>query len=199
MNNNDKFLEMVKRCCNKNKISFVLSPTHVVDSGDGIECSGFFSDITNTLAVAQLSHNWFSVLIHEFCHMCQWSENSPLWINRGEINPWFWKAVLGEISINDQHFHQAIDRQLEVELDCEKRTVKYILDNKFPIDIISYIKGANAYILYYTFIKKYKTWYKKPPYNVDEINHLMPIDLQEFSWYTTLPKEYELLVQEKCL
>ncbi len=194
-----EFISFVENECKKYNIKFILSEDQKVDQGDGLGCSGFFDEPTKTLAVAKGFNGWQSILVHEYGHMTQWIDNSVYWTNRGERHNWFWKWIAGEVEMDRDMVSTEMWNQLLVEYDCEKRSLELIKNHNLPIDQAKYIKGANSYILFYTFINMYGKWYDEKPYNVPEILDLMPDTLMPIDWYKNLNPEYESLIFNKCI
>lgn len=163
------------------------------DLGD-VPCSGYFNDDTDgdvpELAVAMGGgiQKWLPVLVHESCHLDQWLEKSPLWTRHPLGDP----AGLIDDWINGEEFEpEVVDtifkENIALELDCEQRSVKKILENHLPIDIDTYIQKANAYLMFYLYCKKHRTWSdpKHSPYQ-DAISEKLLT-----TWYDS----YEVLPQ----
>jgi hypothetical protein len=66
---------------------------------------------------------------------------------------------------------------IEMERDCEKRTIELIKKYSLPIDLDNYKNNAIMYLYYYTYAKKFRTWF------LDEISFddLEEIDMTSLS------------------
>lgn len=145
-----KFYKHVIKTCAKNKIKFILEP----DTGDN--CRGSFNDFDRELKVTLVDeYGWIGVLAHEYSHMQQWVEKSPIYTaTYRRLNPttvvdnW-----LEGIKYGDRTLDKCFMLVKELEFDCEKRAVENIKLWKLPIDIPKYIKGAIAYTYYYDFLR----------------------------------------------
>lgn len=179
----DRFLlDSIKKLEN-NKVKLILSTQDYLKLGRKTNCNGYFEEDKKELAVATGNglNYWLPILVHETSHFDQWREKSTVWAN-------YSKAVGKEIILKTR----------DLELDCEIRSVEKIKKYDLPINKSEYIKKANAYILFYTFIGNTKRWYVigKEPYNNKKIVNLMPdhfnID------YNVLDKKLEKLYHQ-CL
>ena len=176
-------------------VKVILSPTEKV-LYENILCSGYFTDKTDppTLAVATKRPDWILIFLHESQHMEQWSEKlSPkgieLW-NRSKIAWDFITEWLDGKEIDDISDH--IDIAQHLEIDCEKRTVKIL--NQMKIPILRYIQNCNSYLLYYPYMKAYRKWYSKPPYDFKELVDMMPEHFLSLRQYKQLPRYYEKFI-----
>lgn len=179
-----KFLELVEQEAGLYRVKLLLSKESHVESGS-ILCNGYFSDEPKpTLAVAMGKpiEQWLPILVHEYCHMRQWIEQSPYWtgnkLGKFEatdiIDMWLQDMVELSDSQKDLYFSKVI----MVEKDCEERVVKLIKQFNLPIDPELYTQKANAYVLFYNVVKKYRKWYRpnQEPYNLAHIYEIMPKD-----------------------
>lgn len=189
--------DIITTCLN-NGIKFNLSPTKKVflDEKD-LGCSGFFDSNLKILSVAT-GHPikfWFSTLLHEYNHLLQYIEN-PKKFDGGGIDLWKW--ISGDIKATKKEARLAINYSRDMELDCEKRTVKLIKSlPELDMDIDEYIMSGNAYLYFYSIVYKYRKWSIKPPYKIKEIVELMPNKFLKSYW--KMPKGYEELVIKYCL
>ena len=75
---------------------------------------------------------------------------------------------------------------VEMELDCEKRSIAKIQENELPIDLEEYIKEANEYLLSYAICIKTGKWDDcTEPLNA-EVREAMPDQLLELKDYIDL-------------
>lgn len=193
------FISNLKEDCKKNNIELVLKNSQGIPYTTGGEnpmmVNGYFDDKPPKLAcaVGKDISQWLLVLIHESSHMDQFIEKVPEWTNNiglDETDRWI-HGKEGDMEL----IHREIKTGIDVELDCEKRSVEKIkklgLDSIINID--DYIRKANAYILFYLWMEKNRRWYEigKEPYNIDNIVNSMPnsFDID----YTVLTPDIEKL------
>jgi len=193
------FINYVSQETKKAGIKFVLAKKKylVIPEEGYIRCTGFFDENSSLLKCATNRPTilWLGVLVHEYSHFEQWQKGLKIWedviINDKdvgtEISLWIKGKNLAQEKINDY-----IRRTRNLELDCERRTVKNIKKFKLPINIKDYIQGANAYIYFYNYVCLHRTWYKNtPPGETEEIVSTMPKNFN--NRYNVLPKKYEVL------
>jgi hypothetical protein len=174
------FIKNLQERCDENGINILITNTkgipYVTDSG--LMVNGYFDEDAKILACAAGKDisQWLTILIHESSHMEQFMEGVPEWTNNlglNETDKW--------LSGNDVDMKKVTDEiktSIQVELDCEKRTIKKIkkwgLDN--IVDTDEYIQKANAYIMFYLWMKENRKWYEigREPYNLPEIFKEMP-------------------------
>ena len=158
--------------------------------------SGSFSDLPPefTCKMTKEDPRWFYTFIHEYCHFLQWREGT-IWNEESGfyivLDDW-----LNGVETSDKMMAKAIQSAKAIEIDCEKRVVKLIKSKKLSVDLEDYIKRANAYVLFYNVIREERLWYKKPPYNVDEIVALMPSHFLKS--YDKMPRRFAALVKQHC-
>lgn len=194
-----KFLELVKKDCKEHGVRLHLSKGRYVVM-DGTRCSGYFtSDEPPTLAVAMGREfsEWFPTLVHEYCHMQQWLEDTKIWRNANDnMDLWDWLA--GKKDLPSRTAKKLCMRALDCELDCERRAVAMIKKYKFPLEIVPYCKQANAYAYFYHLVYKHRRWYEvgKEPYNNPVLVDSMPGHLR--GDHRTI-SERRVRLFEKCL
>jgi hypothetical protein len=167
---------------------------------DGISVGGYFAaDGSATLSLALGAETWMETLIHEFCHLTQWADYSPAW-NSGILDEQgteasvlvdYWFA--GLVELNSEQLDAYFGSMIEVELDCEIRSVKMIRKHKIPFNLKLYIQRANAYVLCYHEYRRRRTWNipGKAPYLIPSIVEAMPTDFESVDYYdkkTITPK-----------
>ena len=145
------------------------------------KCAGYFSpgDGKNeppTLAVAtgRGAKEWLPVFVHESCHLDQWMENSKIWKKYAELDildEWVYGKKFDKNILN-----KSTKNSINLEVDCEKRTVKKIIEWNLPIDIDEYIQRSNAYVMFYNYVKKVRKWSDpdKTPFRNKRIFKHMP-------------------------
>ena len=176
------FIEDLRKTCKENGIKLRLENKTGIpytDNDDGMMVNGYFSGEDKELAcaVGKDIDLWLTILIHESCHMDQFLENVPAWtdnVGLEQTDSW----LSGEDDVDMDQIEEEIRTGIDVELDCEKRSVKKIKQWKLDsiVDVEEYIQKSNAYILFYRWMHKNRSWYKigKEPYNIKDIVSRMP-------------------------
>ena len=182
--NFDEVKKEIKTECNANGIRFFAGRGKTVKNGT-INCNGFFCDgedydtgekFQPTLAFAN-NPNSFDVLVHEYCHMQQWLEGSPLWSNLRN-NGFMWDWLNGDDSIEFSKVEDSMLAYYGIELDCERRAIAQHRKwkTKYRKELYDYIQKANAYTMFYFYLIENRKWYKagKEPYNLKSVWSKMP-------------------------
>lgn len=168
----EDFLKLVKSECKKHNIKLKITKYKSIRLGS-LRCSGYFeSEEYPTLAAAMGHPDGKAVLAHEYSHMTQWLDKIPLWDLSGDSLNKVEEWLEGE-EVEDIEKHLAICRDLE--LDNEKRTIKLIKEYDLGIDLSTYIKKSNAYVLFYNWLLVSRKWSKpgNSPYMNKKILSLM--------------------------
>jgi len=174
------FLRRELKKCRDNDVRINMpASTNLFDQlGD---CSGYFDEKPLTLAVAVRGSykRWLPVFVHESCHMDQWLEQDPVWtrrVNRYKPLNLFDKWLSGKIKLDKDIKNDMIDCILNIELDCEKRTVEKIIKNNLPINLATYIRKSNAYVWSYRIIQKTRSWEHSTVFEHPDILKTMPTE-----------------------
>jgi hypothetical protein len=186
LNNSDKekvksFIKDLQEKCKGNGINLVIKNKAGIPyvTENSFMVNGYFDEVSRTLACAAGKDisQWLTILIHESSHMEQFLDNIPEWSNNlglDETDKW----LTGDDNVDMEKITEEIKTGIEVELDCEKRTIDKIkqwgLDG--IVDTEEYVQKANAYIMFYLWMKKNRKWYDigREPYNLPEIFKEMP-------------------------
>lgn len=205
MNKQSQFIQHVKDTGLKNNIPVhLLNQPQVVTNG--VSCSGYFSEVEGLYVATQKPQmEWFEILAHEFNHMKQYLENAKVWtdINLvgqeetkiGQFDKWLGR----ELELSPEELDSCISAIINLELDCEIRTLKSITEYNLPIDKKTYVQKANSYVLFYQVVKKCRVWSKEgcAPYMLKHIYEQMPTD---FSLdYSNPPQELLDLIEKNCI
>lgn len=184
------FIKMVKEKCKENNVELKLIKRKKLEVEPRIYAGGYFQDLSRKhgiLACATNNPEYLNLLVHEFGHMEQWIENTPIWGDAkyaSYIDEWLSGKEINNIE-------EKIDRVKFMELDCEKRAVKNIQKYNLPINISEYIKKANSYILFYTYLKQTRKWCKpgNTPYSLKNKSlwNICPDKIMPKSYYNTIP------------
>lgn len=111
------------------------------------------------IAIGGPWEGWLGILVHETCHLDQHLED-PTTFNRAD-------AALARVSAWLDLATTEVDRSdfrtiLELESDCERRTLAKIAEHALPLDREDYARRANAYLLSYGVALRSRTWIPQP-------------------------------------
>lgn len=169
--------------------------------GGSMKVSGYFSSDDKPefgIAIGKPVKDWALIFVHESCHMDQWLESSPIWTDsmfNGKDSYTLVDEWLNGTEFSDSDILKYINCCMDVELDCEKRSLAKII--KYDLDFIDpteYIQKSNSYILYYAIMLGARKWYSKPPYENPEIFTKMPDRfLNSIDDYHQLVKQPEIV------
>ena len=177
-----------------------------VTSSDQIEgCGGYFTDGEDTaepiLAIATGNSTWAETLMHEFSHFQQWQDGADVW-TAGRLPDGTHGADLiglwydGLIELNAGQLDAYFQPILDVELDCEKRTVNMIRELDLPFDPALYTKQANAYLIGHSELRRRRQWFTTgvAPYRIPAILDVMPSDFETHRYsFEPLPSHLQAL------
>lgn len=191
----NRWLQLVADCLvdlSRNNVKTVFSHTMPYLKDENIYTRGYWddTDVKNPTLACIITNNeeeWVSIFAHEYCHFCQWREEIPIWKESRSIKADTSNKILSNKPISLKELNYTLNVMRDIELDCEKRTVKLFKEYKVPINIKSYIKKANAYILFYNHIKTYRQWYPKnsSPYQTEQLLQLC--SSRFYKSYDTIP------------
>ena len=196
----EKFINFVKSECEAHGVQFKPYKRSYIKMTDSIKCSGFFDDGSSNekgkpiLAFAHGNPEYLGVLAHEYCHLTQWIDGIPLW-KKSEESMGFIDLWLSGEDVSDINKHLGLARDLE--LDNEIRTVEIIKKWHLPIDIKSYIQAANAYVMFYNYLKISRRWCIPPntPYRNPRVRGAMSTEFDMD--YKKLSKNLENIFREE--
>ena len=170
--NDLKFIEHVKRHCKELGIKCDIRNVSYVKLSSHTRCSGWFDSDNKQLVAAMNSPDGLGVLVHEYAHLTQWQDKIPMWNKTSHSLSIIDKWLSGK-EVNDIEKHISNARNLE--LDNEKRTVKLIKKWGLSIDVEEYVKKANAYVIFYTWMLITRKWSKpnNSPYKNERVLEVM--------------------------
>lgn len=154
-----KLIEDITIQCLKNGISLRIYD-HTSLAGN----IGSFNNDDKVLMVCtggkEADNYWIGTLIHESCHMDQWIEGSLIykkWDCALDIQEWMNGSKWRKAEVTE-----TIKRTINLELDCEKRSVNKIDKYKlgYVINRDMYIKRANFYIYIIKALQVFRKWPK---------------------------------------
>jgi len=162
MNNVLDFINHVDNTCKAHNIKFILSPRKELNKS-----TGYFNGRRLVVCVNHPMEVWLETLLHEYGHLEQDIEN----VHQISTDIFTW--------LKHQKRHTSTLYKIrDMELDCERRSVKNIDRFNLPIKKMDYAKRAGAYIHYYNYMLINPTWPKKSPSTIDEIVQRMPNSLR---------------------
>jgi hypothetical protein len=161
MNYNTKlFIAYVTNVCIKNKISLFLNQD-IDYSYKFNDCAGVFDGYTLRVNFKISKSNWLYVLVHEFCHLQQYIQKVSVWKNLrikyngvtdNLIN--IYQNWLDYKRVGNKIAKKCCKKIVQLELDCEKRTINMIKKWDLPINLTNYIQNANMHLYSYVFSLK---------------------------------------------
>jgi hypothetical protein len=125
----------------------------------------------------------FNVFIHEYCHFLQWKENKNC------INQELYEVLFNWINGNEYDsdlLNKSFYHIIEIERDCELKSINLISKYNLNVDVKQYIKQANSYLFSYYLNKKYRKNPKTPIYLTNVINY-MPETILDINDYINGP------------
>lgn len=175
--NKEEFIALVINDLLDSKFSIFLHQKAKVD-----ECGGWFDSDTKEFTVALDNPMSFEILIHEYSHFLQWKHyNSWFSRNNGGVRILF--GWLDGVDYSNEILDLAWRDTVALELDCEMSALSLIKEYDLPVDVDKYRLAANAYLLFYRFVRSRREWSKKSPYNNEAILAAMPTELQSLDYY----------------
>lgn len=192
------FVMHVKKRCKETGIKLNLVDDFFVDAG-GIKTAGYFDSESLVLATKDATDplRWISLLAHEYNHLEQWAEKCKEWTdcniefdNDALILYDLW--LVGLVELNEDQLTRYTNIAINVELDCEKRTVETIKKFNLPFNPEEYTQRSNAYALQYQFIKKHRRWNipGKAPSSIKEVYSLLSKEF-DMDYYGSIDPEIE--------
>tara|TARA_R110000824_G_scaffold12226_7_gene53656 strand:- start:63526 stop:64137 length:612 start_codon:yes stop_codon:yes gene_type:complete len=198
-----KLIDFIKADVKANGGKLVLHKTKSVKWGSE-SSNGFFdeSDVSLHVATNYDIKDWLGILVHEYCHFQQYLENCYQWricYDPIDVFELFEDVLKPNVKYDPDLVHRSFNAIRNLELDCERRTVKMLKEFNSPINVTKYCQGASAYVFFYNYVSKHKKWYKKDtaPYRVKAVYSRMPDNLN--GRYDKMPKWMENLFAEHCV
>jgi hypothetical protein len=160
MSKEAEFVKHIRNHLREYGFKLIFGKGENVNVGES-RCSGYFlaNRTIKEIRVAKNNGVWLNVLAHEYCHFLQWLESSDQKMKK-ESNAQF---IVHEVSIgnygrwSDKEVDRAFRVIMEMERDCEIRTVRLLKQWGIKFDEQLYIKRANLYIYMHHMWKIYKT------------------------------------------
>lgn len=181
--------------CEKRDIEVVLVPAPTVRSG-GIECVGWFDESVLQVAIDRPATDWLSTFVHESCHKDQFVEKAAAWDTKigghdacDILDMWLERTI----ELTPDQLTNVIDKVQRCELDCERRSVRKMIDNELPIDAELYTRMSNIYVWFYRTLPLTRRWVVAPWRN-PKLLELVPIHFDND--YVGLPDGFLEILKE---
>lgn len=164
------------------KLSFVPQKYLITGKATSV---GWADDKELRIATKRPISTWIDVFVHETCHLDQQLQR-PAWHSRkeealGKLDDW----LAGKrVDFIDRFILEVI----ELEWDCEKRSLRKIARNRLPVDRKQYAQMANAYIIGYHWTLANRKWCKKS-YETTKVWSRMPSNLISLKTALTPPQK----------
>jgi hypothetical protein len=188
----DTFIQFVDDQCRLHGIKLTLKNTAFVKV-NGQNCAGYFSESDKEVVVCTNHSKWIGTLVHEFSHVQQWVAQVDVWMNckitdlidaEEIISLWLEE----KIELTEEQLKDYIDRVIDLELDCEMRTVEHIKKFKLPLNVRNYTKKANVYLRFYKAVATHRKWTNKDIY-VAKIWKSMPSTFKKLDYHKDMSFE----------
>jgi len=190
-----KYVEKKAEQLIKKGISVNLHDTPLEE--DGLAVGGMFNSYTMSLDVdcTNSIRSWLPTFIHESQHAQQYLRNTTVWNNacdvyKGDDACTIIFNWLDGKEYPDDIVFKAIRLAQEIELDCEKRTVKELINSGLGryICTLKYTQEANAYIYFYNIVYIHRIWMEGDQRFQGYIHKIMPTNFNND--YSKVPLEF---------
>lgn len=216
------FLRKVAAECATHGVALVLAPGLRVFY-EGVACNGFFEPrypvetglaevcgrtgavvaergrLSPLFAAARggkTEEEFLSLIAHEYCHMQQFLEDSPLWVDAAEFS--LWEDWLAGADVAPDALTRVWHRIVQLEADCEARVLALAEELGLELDLKCYARRANSYLLFYAWALKNRRFYKTAPYEIDAIVAHMPDYLLPLEAYVGGMSLEMMLLFDQC-
>lgn len=190
--NVQKFINHVHSHLRKNKFKLVLHLDELKIGKNSV--SGYFSEEDKEIVISLKEQDWLEVLAHEYNHFIQYITNEPSYISltQGDSNylSEMWGWIDKESEFEETRLDVMFDTVREMELYCERKTMETIKEFNLPIDLDEYIFSANVYLYFYSFVRKYRCWFKENV-GIKDITELSDLQMTLEEDFSKLPELYE--------
>lgn len=190
--NVQKFINHVHSHLRKNKFKLVLHLDELKIGKNSV--SGYFSEEDKEIVISLKESDWLEVLVHEYNHFIQFisNESSYISLTQGDSNylSEMWEWIDKESEFEEKRLDVMFQTVREMELDCERRTVEMIKQYNLPINLEEYIFTANVYLYFYSFVRKFRCWFKEN-ISIKEMTEFSEMNFSLDDDFSKLPKLYE--------
>ena len=169
--------------CRANGISIYMPKRRSIAHSGGDYCAGYLEvDHPSgrpmfAVACGRSIRNWLLIFVHESCHLDQWLEQVPFWevyVNGESTLDVMDQWLNLKVDLNSRELKAVFDNVIEIEADCERRSVEKIKQWDLPINIDSYIRKSNAYIWSYRLMQETRNWNHTAAYGHGPVWRAMP-------------------------
>ena len=180
--NTINFIQAEIAHCNQNKIRIEIFKDLNLD-----DCSGHFSDYPKPCLTVHSNDkiaDWLPIFIHESCHKDQCLEQTDIWHrkigNEYDALEIFDMWLEYHVELDQGQLQSVLDIIVQVELDCERRSVEKIKKYNLDINVMEYIQKANSYIWYYHAVAHTRKYSElASPYVNPKVWSKMPLDFSK--------------------
>ena len=155
------FLSHIRKELDEFDIELVMGGYGEIKTNDKTYCNGYFDEDGRELVfwVDQYNMDWVATAVHEYGHFLQFKNKKDMWdrlLVGNQQDEW----------LAGQYFPQEKADKFgndcaEIEHDNEKQVIDLV--KKFGleefVDIETYTQKANAYVIFYQIINKYRRFY----------------------------------------
>ena len=151
---------------NRRRIKTLLPLTPRVYFAPNMQTSGYFSAEEFAVGMGKSLNEWLRIFAHESSHADQLFEDARVWRFRVKNKD---PCQLLDLWLQGRKYaHDVIEKFIsciiELERDCEIRTMRKIRDHNLPLDIEDYCRRANVYMCFYRAVQSKRRWYKQDLY-----------------------------------
>lgn len=199
-NKSNRWLRLIIDCLielKKHNVNVVFSKHPVYIKDEDIYTFGYWDDTNpkKPLLACQVTNDeseWVPIFAHEYCHFLQWREKCVEWKNANSISDKHMYKITHNKPIKKRYLEKQLNNLRDLELDCEKRTVRLFKKYKVPVKLKKYIAEANSYVHFYNYIKDYRKWYPKnnKPYKNELLAKACSGNF--YSSYEKIPKKLKM-------
>lgn len=199
--NNYVLFKFIKGELKNAKINFYVGPGETIKFPDDRSyVSGYWDSMGNKLAVAggQSENCFITTLAHEYCHFLQEREKAQI-VKDSRKYDCIWDWLEDDPDHISNKILKSINVFKDLELDCERRTVKLLKQFNCPINTQYYCKQASAYVYYYTMLPEIRRWFTpyEVPYKYTSLIRLMPTNLK--GTYRNVPNQIrDIYLKKYC-
>jgi hypothetical protein len=135
---------------------------------------------------------WFQTLIHEYFHYCQWKNKLEINKQFNDHHHYYDKWLRGESNCSKKRIDLGIKVAQRLELDCEQRTLKFLMEIGMVRNPDPFVQVSNANMLAMELTKKTRT----PNFNMS--NHPSIWKKMPVTWLTNyeVPEWFEVAVSQ---
>lgn len=150
------------------KVAINITNEKIFDGGYG----GSFGSSPKQFNLAIGGRLGFETFIHEYNHFRQMVEDPQFWRSKCRSIVKLWEYLEG--TTEDPKVDKYISDAIDLEHDCETRSLQMITEWNLPVKKRHYCKCSNAYLFVYPLVRHYGFWPTKPMYTMKSIVNFMP-------------------------